>query len=241
MHKDTPRERQWLAEVSRKTAAGAFLFTSIEPIRHLEKLRKQHIPFVVIDDVVQLDADIPSVGSTNWAGALLATEYLLDLGHQRIAIIMGISTHLTSRARLAGYWGALESRGISVVPDLVRSGDFHHESGYIQTCALLELPEPPTAIFATSDLEATGVYQALYEKGLNVPKDISVIGFDDVPTSERMSPPLTTIRQPLKEMGRMATRMLLSMIEGEILESKRVELATSLVIRGSCSSQSHLE
>ncbi len=90
MHKDTPRERQWLAEVSRKTAAGAFLFTLIEPIRHLEKLRKQHIPFVVIDDVVQLDADIPSVGLSNRAGALLATEYLLDLGHQRIAIIMGI-------------------------------------------------------------------------------------------------------------------------------------------------------
>ncbi len=148
---------------------------------------------------------------------------------------------MTSRARLAGYRAALESRGISVVPDLVCSGDFHHESGYIQTCALLELPEPPTAIFATSDLEATGVYQALYEKGLNVPKDISVIGFDDVPTSEWMSPPLTTICQPLKEMVRMAPRMLLSMIEGEILESKRVELKTSLVIRGSCSSQSHLE
>jgi LacI family transcriptional regulator len=167
-------------------------------------------------------------------GGLLATEYLLGLGHQRIGTITGIPSHLTSRARLAGYQAALASKGIAFDTDLVLPGDFHHESGYTQTCALLALPLPPTAIFAASDLQATGVYQALYEKGLNVPKDISVIGFDDIPTAERMSPPLTTIRQPLKEMGRMAAQMLLRMIEGETLESKRVELATSLVLRESC-------
>jgi len=239
MHNNTPRERLWLSEVSLKTTCGAFLFTSIEPIRHPEKLRKQHIPFVVIDDVLQIGADIPSVGATNWVGGLMATEYLLGLGHQRIGTITGIPSHLTSRARLAGYQAALASKGIAFDTDLVRPGDFHHESGYAQTCALLELPLPPTAIFAASDLQATGVYQALYEKGLNVPKDMSVIGFDDVPTAERMSPPLTTVRQPLKEMGRMAAQMLLRMIEGETLESKRVELATSLVIRESCAPLSH--
>lgn len=234
MHDKTPRERQWLTEVSNKSTDGAFLFTPVEHTRHLEKFCKQHIPFVVIDDILQVEHDIPSVGATNWAGGLKAAEYLLSLGHRRIATITGIPYHLTSMARRAGYLAALEAKNIIVNPSLVRPGDFSHESGYTQTLALLDLAEPPTAIFAASDLQATGIYRALYSRGLKVPHDISVIGFDDVPTAERMSPPLTTIRQPLREMGRTAAQMLLRMIAGETLENKRVELATSLVIRESC-------
>ncbi len=234
LHDKTPRERQWLAEISNKSTDGALLFTLMDHTRHLEKLRKQRIPFVVIDDILQIDPDIPSVGATHWLGGLKATKYLLTLGHRRIAMITGIPYHLTSMARRAGYSAALEAKDIPVDPLLIRSGDFTHESGYTETLALLELAEPPTAIFAASDLQATGVYRALYAKGLKVPQDVSVIGFDDVPIAERMSPPLTTVRQPLREMGRTAAQMLLRMIIGENLENKRVELATSLVIRESC-------
>jgi LacI family transcriptional regulator len=234
MHNDTPRERQWLSKLSNKTTDGALLFTPLDRTRHLEKLREQHIPCVVIDDVLQLEPDIPCVGATNWIGGLTAVEYLLGLGHRRIAIITGIATHLTSRARLAGYRAALETQGIAVDPSLIRPGDFEHESGYRETLALLALPEPPTALFVASDAQAIGVYRALYTKNLHVPNDMSVIGFDDIPSAARMSPPLTTIRQPLREMGRMATQMLLQMIAGETLENKRVELATSLIVRESC-------
>jgi LacI family transcriptional regulator len=236
MHDKTPREQRWLKEVSNKLTDGALLFTAVDRTRHLEVLRKQRIPFVIIDDSLSYEPDTPSVGATNWVGGLVATEYLLSLGHRRIATITGIPSHLTSRARLAGYHAALVEKKIGSDPDLIRIGDFHHDGGYTQTRILLDLPNPPTAIFAASDLEATGVYRALYERGLNIPRDMSVIGFDDIPMAERMSPPLTTIRQPLKEMGRTATQMLLRMVQGSELENIRVDLATSLVIRASCAS-----
>jgi LacI family transcriptional regulator len=208
--------------------------TPVPQARHLNKLRQQGIPFIVIDDVLQMSSELPSIGATNWAGGMMATDYLLSLGHQRIATITGIPSHMTSIARVAGYRAALERRGIAVEADLIRPGDFHHESGYIQTHALLALPNPPTAIFAASDLQATGVYRALYEHGCKVPDEMSVIGFDDVPIAERMSPPLTTMRQPLREMGRAAAQALLRMIANEVLETRRVELATTLIIRESC-------
>jgi len=234
MHDNTPRERHWQSKVTRKTTDGALLFAPLDRARHLEKLRSQCIPFVVIDDILQLEPEIPCVGATNWIGGLTAVEYLLELGHRHIAIITGIATHITSRARLAGYRAALETQGIAIDPSLLRPGDFGHESGYRETMALLDRSDPPTAIFAASDAQAIGVCRALYARNLHVPKDISVIGFDDIPSAARMSPPLTTIRQPLREMGRMATHMLLRMIAGETLENKRVELATSLIQRESC-------
>ena len=234
IHDKTPREHQWLERVSTKTTAGAFLLTPVDISRHLSKLRKQRIPFVAIDDILRVEPDIPSVGATNWAGGLMATEYLCSLGHRRIATITGIPAHMTSRARLAGYRAALEAKGIPVDPALIRPGDFNHESGYAQTLALFQLAEPPTAIFAASDAQAAGVYRALHTLDLHVPKDVSVIGFDDVPMAERLAPPLTTIRQPLREMGRTAAQMLLRLIAGETLDHTRVELATSLMIRESC-------
>ncbi|HET8841223.1 MAG TPA: substrate-binding domain-containing protein, partial [Ktedonobacteraceae bacterium] len=200
----------------------------------VQKLQEHAIPFVVIDNSTQIDAHIPSVGTTNWSGGLTATQYLLSLGHRRIGIIADKAHYLMAHARFAGYRMALESADIPLDPQLVREGNFHPEDGLEQANALLDLSEPPTAIFAGSDWQAAGVYRALYERGLSVPGDISVIGFDDVPSARWMIPPLTTIRQPLKEMGRVATTMLLKLIAGETLETARLELASSLVIRASC-------
>jgi LacI family transcriptional regulator len=162
-----------------------------------------------------------------------ATEHLLALGHRRIGFIEGPSRLLCSRARLDGYRAALEAAGVGVDRQLVREGDFYHESGFAGGAALLDLADPPTAIFASSDQMAFGVYEAVRRRGLRVPDDVSVVGFDDLPEVRWSSPPLTTVRQPLTEMGRLAARTVLRLAEGEGVESAGVELATDLVVRES--------
>ena len=132
-----------------------------------------------------------------------------------------------------GYRAALQRAGVTADPELVRYGDFHHETGFSGANELLSLSRPPTAIFAASDQQALGAYEALRRHGLQVPKDISVIGFDDLPTAKWASPPLTTIRQPLAEMAAMATRILMGSIAGSEPETLRIEMATSLVVRES--------
>jgi LacI family transcriptional regulator len=126
-----------------------------------------------------------------------------------------------------------ERAGASYDPALVRYGDFHNEGGFVRGGELLDLPDRPTAIFAGSDEQALGVYEAARQRGLRIPQDLSVVGFDDLPAARWVSPPLTTVRQPLAEMGRVAAEMLGELIEAIPLRSQRVELATELIIRES--------
>ncbi len=227
-------EQRWLTKALGGMTDGAILVLAYGQSQHLDTLRQHNIPFVVVDHRGELDADIPSVGATNWFGGRTAVEHLVALGHRRIAVISGPGTFRCSRDRLAGYRAALEDAGISIDPTLIRPGDFTQPAGYEQTCALLELADPPTAIFAGSDAQAMGVYSALHARGLAIPTDMSVVGFDDVSIAALVTPALTTIRQPLAEMGRTATRMLLRHIAQEPLDSMRVELTTNLIVRSSC-------
>jgi LacI family transcriptional regulator len=158
---------------------------------------------------------------------------LLGLGHRRIAVIGGPVAMLCSQARISGYSAALASAGVEVDPALIRHGNFHHIGGYQAARELLDLPDPPTAIFAGSDEQAFGVAEAARVMGRRIPEDLSVVGFDDLAISRWFSPPLTTVRQPLVEMGRTAAEMLLTMIEGREPHGRQVELATELVIRSS--------
>ena len=179
--------------------------------------------------------------SSPWASrstVLAATEHLILLGHKRIGFVAGPPRLLCSRARLDGYRAGLEAAGIEADTDLIRPGDFYHESGFQGAAALLDLPAPPTAIFASSDQMAFGVYEAVRQRGLRIPNDISVVGFDDLPEARWSSPPLTTVRQPLSEMGMVAARTVLRLAQGEEIESPRVELATQLVVRDSTANPS---
>ena len=232
-HDDMHLERKWVARITDSSTDGALLLLPRGGSPYLGYLREHAIPFVVIDDRSELPSTIPSVAVTNWSGGRAATEHLLALGHRRIAILCGPMTHLSSAARLAGYRSAYESAGLAIDPDLIRPGDFQFQSGYQQTSELLKLSHPPTAIFACSDMQAMGVYRALYASGQRIPQDVSVIGFDDIPSAKYMCPALTTIRQPLFEMGRLATTMLLRLIGGESLENTRIELSTDVVVRES--------
>jgi LacI family transcriptional regulator len=234
VHDDPGATRQWLANLRARTSDGViFVMSDLTAPIHAH-LRRLHIPAVVIDPANGASAEVPTVGATNWAGGLSATEHLIGLGHRRIGLVAGPRQLLCSRARLDGYRAALDAAGLTAATELIVQGDFHHESGFVAGGRLLDLADPPSAVFASSDQMALGVHEAARRRGLRVPTDLSVIGFDDLPEARWASPPLTTVRQPLAEMGSLAARTVLRMARGETLQAPRVELATELVVRDSC-------
>lgn len=199
----------------------------------IRALSRAHLPLVVIDPLELPHSSVTSVGSTNFAGGLAATQHLLSLGHQRIAYIGGPSSAACSQARMHGYRAAMEAAGEPVPAEYVKTGSYHHRDGLVGATALLNLPRPPTAVFAGSDETAAGVVEAARCRGLRIPEDLSLVGFDDTQVAQFASPPLTTVRQPLREMGAVALRFALRLAAGEKLDSHHVELATELVVRRS--------
>ncbi len=227
------RPASWTGALASHDTDGVILVTSELSAAQLEQLHAEGIPLIAVDPVNLPDPALPSVGATNWAGGIAATEHLLGLGHRRIAAISGPANYLCSRARVDGYRSALEQAGIRPDPALIRHGTFQHEDGFTCGGELLDLDDPPTAIFAGSDQQALGVYEAARQRGLRIPQDLSVVGFDDLPAARWVSPPLTTVRQPLADMGRVAAEMLGALIDGMPPRSQRVELSTQLVVRDS--------
>jgi LacI family transcriptional regulator len=229
---DDPHGIQWAQRLTESGRMGVISVTSSITAEQVAHFRRAGIPLVVVDpdDVPE---GVPSIGATNWAGGLAATEHLLQLGHRRIATITGRPNALCSRARLHGYNAALEAAKIQADPELVRYGDFGFELARREALELLDLPRRPTAIFAACDYQALGVVEAARIRGLRVPEDLSVVGFDDVEISRWAAPPLTTVHQPLVKMGRVACQTVLALAAGERPESDRIELATHLVVRDS--------
>jgi LacI family transcriptional regulator len=233
IHDRAGAARQWMKNLRARASDGVILVTSaLEPVLHKE-LHRLGVPLVVIDPAGSPALDAPTIGATNWAGGMAATGHLLELGHRRIGFIAGPPRLLCSRARLDGYRSALEDAGVPVNDELIVPGDFYHESGFTGCETLMALPEPPTAVFAASDQMALGAIEALRRKGLRVPQDVSVVGFDDLPEMRWSAPPLTTVRQPLAEMGKMAARTVLRQAQGGDIDAPRLELATELVVRAS--------
>jgi LacI family transcriptional regulator len=223
----------WLDQVLARRSLGAILAVSDLATADHQRMARAGIPMVLVDPVGDFESELPSFGAGNWGGGLAATSYLIDLGHRRIGTITGPMRYLCSQARLAGYRAALERAGLAFDPALVQHGDFHHESALAAAQVLLDVPEPPTAIFAANDEQALGVYAAAEQRSLRVPADLSVIGFDDVPMSQWVLPALTTVRQPIRELGELATRAVLAAGAGGGLSPSRTELPTTLVVRGS--------
>ncbi|MHC5903721.1 LacI family DNA-binding transcriptional regulator [Streptomyces sp. S6] len=225
--------REWMQNLRARASGGVILVTSdLEPTLH-DQLRILGVPLVVVDPTGTCADGVPVIGAANWSGGLAATEHLLALGHRRIGLIAGPRRLLCSRARYDGYRAALEAAGVPVDESLVVPGDFQSESGFTGTNSLLELPDPPTALFAASDRMALGAVEALRRRGLRVPQDMSVVGFDDLPEVRWSAPPLTTVRQPLADMGKLAVRTVLRLARDEHPDAPRVELGTELVVRSS--------
>lgn len=198
----------------------------------VEDLQARHVPLVIVDREVP-DVVVDTVLTNHLQGGRLATQHLLDLGHQRIACISGGSDLSPSAERLTGYQQLLQENNIPVEDSLIVKGDFQYESGYQAAQQLLSQANPPTAIFACNDLMAVGVISAAIELGLNVPQDLSVIGFDDVRLASFTNPPLTTIAQPKYEIGVMATKMLLARTQNTDTPPHTEQLDTHIVIRKS--------
>ncbi|MEV7998220.1 LacI family DNA-binding transcriptional regulator [Pseudarthrobacter oxydans] len=214
--------------------AGMIVVTSAFSETQLHPFRRRQIPVVVIDPLNPPSADVVSIGATNWAGGKAAAEHLLELGHRRIAYIGGIEKAECNQARLHGYMAALMAHGVPVDPQYIYSGGrFRREGGVRGLQALLQLDKLPTAIFAASDTIALGILGEAGRHGIRVPEDLSLIGFDGTNQGEESVPSLSSVAQPLEEMGRAALRSLLRQARGEVLDSHRVELATHLIVRDS--------
>jgi LacI family transcriptional regulator len=232
-HTSKTKESAYIAKLTRNLAAGLLLILPQHSEAYLDALRQRHFPHVLIDYLSD-GVHAPSVATTNFRGAYDGVAYLLELGHRRIGFITGALETGCAQKRLAGYQAALTDNGLSVDPQLIYEGHFLQPQGYQGTHTLLALAAPPTAIFASNDMMAFGVMEAARERGLRLPEDLSIIGFDDIPQASHVHPQLTTVRQPLEEMGRQAATLLLHYITNPDAEVERVELPTELIVRQSC-------
>jgi len=232
-HRRAAKEANYVAALAQGVVEGLLLVLPRNPADYLGVLRSQRFPHVLIDHQ-GVDQEGPAVGAENLKGAYAATEYLIRLGHRRIGFITGSLDLGCAQDRLEGYRAALRAYHIPEVPELVYKGDFFQISGVTGANALLALPEPPTAIFASNDVMAMGAMDAIRHRGLRIPEDISIVGFDNIPQSAMVFPPITTVHQPLEEMGRRATRMLLDMLGEREIPQKRIDLPTELIPRASC-------
>ena len=212
---------------------GALIILPEESSPELMRLLDSGYRFVVLDPLMPLDGRIPSVSAAHTSGADQAMRHLLELGHRRIAQITGPRGWVATEDRRRGYQAALAAAGILPDPALEVDSIPEIEPGRAAAESLLDLREPPTAIFAFNDNIAIGAVQAARARGLSVPRDLSIVGFDDIEHTTIVTPQLTTVRQPLAEMGRMAVSILVRLLEKQRSETLRVELATRLVVRES--------
>jgi LacI family transcriptional regulator len=233
-HRRAAKESTYVASLAQGVVEGLLLVLPRNPADYLGVLSSRKFPHVLIDHQ-GVDTSSPAVGAANWQGGFVATEYLIGLGHERIGFITGWMDLGCTQDRLAGYKAALRAHHLPEIPELVYEGDFFQNSGVAGASALLDLPEPPTAIFASNDVMAMGAMDAIRHRGMRIPDDISVVGFDNIPQAAVVYPPLTTVQQPLEQMGRVATQVLLDMLSNPEKKITRLELPTELIIRSSAS------
>ncbi|MBL8056438.1 MAG: LacI family DNA-binding transcriptional regulator [Anaerolineales bacterium] len=232
----TERDREELLQMVAEQRVDGYLFTP--PCDNapelLDALHQRTIPFVRLTPHNR-ELPYPHVTASDFLGAREITDKLIALGHRRIGFIMGDTDHIASHDRLAGYRAALQANGLSFDPRLVLPGDWQFKSGTAGGAQLLQRRPRPTAIFASNDDMAAGVLSAAHRLGITVPAELSVAGFDDVPLAEQVWPPLTTVRQPIQQIARQASHLLIDLLEGKTLPALHYEFPTELIVRESTS------
>ena len=230
-----PLSPEWVRRQAARGRTGVIVVTAELTAEQQDLVRTLGIAMVHIDPANPLDDSMVSVGSTNFSGGVQATRHLLGLGHRRIAFAGGAETFLPSADRLQGYLSMMRAGAGGADEVLVRSLAHTFDAGVEMADDFLDRPDPPTAVFAASDSIALGVLASAQRHGLRVPQDLSVVGFDDSSAATSSVPALTTVRQPIVEMGRVALRTLLQLARGESVDSHHVQLSTTLVVRESTS------
>ncbi len=229
-HNRREKEAEYVARLAHGMVDGLLIVLPHGLPAYVSQLRAEHFPFVLIDH----DSEAPGcnvVNAANRPGTREGIAYLIGLGHRRIGFITGRLDVGATHRRLAGYRDALEAAGIPRDDTLVVEGDFLEARGYDATIELLALPDRPTAIFASSDAAAFGVLGAARDAGLQVPGDLSVLGFDDIVEASYPSAALTTVRQPLREMGHVAVQRLMSVVADPTQPAERIVMETELIVR----------
>ena len=225
-------EREFMSQVVPAGAVdGLALVIPLGMLEYIERLAKGGLPVVVVDDRGHYP-DLPTVATTNVEGGRSATLHLIERGRRRIAMLNGPHDFGCNRDRLEGYKSALQKAGLQFDPKLVVDSDFKESGGASAMTTLLATDPKLDGVFVANDVMAFGAMRALRNAGRRVPDDVAVVGFDDIPASAMTHPPLSTVRQPLYEMGRTAASMVMAAVRGESI-TKRIELPTSLVIRES--------
>jgi LacI family transcriptional regulator len=226
------RERSHLLSLAARRVDGVILASTFLKDPTVRWLRHQRTPYVLVNRFSDEDVD-PFVGSDDLKGATLATQHLISLGHVRVGHLAGQPTISTGILRRRGYEAALEGAGLQVDPQLVIESGFVEEGGAEGMERLLALKRPPTAIFAVTDMTAIGAYGVARKRGLRIPQDLAIVGYNDIPLASRLIPGLTTVHVPIHEFGSVAAGMLLEQIETAELRPKRVVFEPHLVVRGS--------
>jgi DNA-binding LacI/PurR family transcriptional regulator len=226
----------WVSRVLRRRAVGT-IATLVDPTsQQFNALFAAGVPVVLIDPMSTPPPGVASIGVANWDGGRMAAEHLLSLGHGRTGVVAGHARHLYSRARVDGFRAAADTASAGRASVSVAYGGWNRAKAATAAHTLLDRDPRITAVFACSDPMALGVYDALRARGLRIPEDVSVIGFDDLPEAQFVSPGLTTIRQPCTELGATAVKLLLELSRAEDSATRppaRMELATELVMRAS--------
>jgi LacI family transcriptional regulator len=230
---DPEKEQRSVNVLTRARVDGLVLVAVDERGDALRALVRQKVPVVVMDRE-RPDLALDTVLTDHREGGRLATRHLVALGHRRIGFVAGPAGLSPSELRLAGHRDALAEGGLSPEAALLRHGDFHPESGRAAARALLASARPPTAILACNDLMALGVLRAAAEAGRRVPQDLAVVGYDDIELAAFTVPPLTTVAQPRREMGRAAVRLLVNRLERRGLAPQQALLPVALTVRQSC-------
>lgn len=232
-------EGTWVSRILRRPSVGVIVVLVDTTAAQLHALSAAARRVVVLDPSSRPPGEIASVGATNWDGGRLAAEHLLAAGHRTVAVVGGSRAHLYSSARIDGFLTAFRDAGLPVAPQHVVHADWDRTEARSAALALLSAPSSrPSAVFACSDLMALGAYDAAAELGLGIPHELSIVGFDDVREASWASPPLTTVQQPIREMGAAAFRLLERVRGAEdggaaAALAPRIELETRLVVRGS--------
>jgi LacI family transcriptional regulator len=230
---DPAKEESYFQVLRGQQVDGVLLVGLVSAPESLKGLVGGGLPVVMLDRPVDLPGSA-TVRVDHKAGGRIATEHLLELGHRRIAHIAGPKGLGVSQQRLDGYRRALSARGVDFDESLVTEGDFSEDGGYRGIQELLRMRTRFTAVFAANDLSAIGAMTALREHGLQVPGDVSVVGFDDIHVASYTSPKLTTVRQPIYDMGRAAAKLLIDARRKKVsLKDKTTIFDGELVVRES--------